>query len=209
MNKSALGLAVALIAGFCIGTSLLVTQFERLAPLRHVFLVIWSVVALVLFTLAFFQDKSARAHRPTEVPSGADADDEPLEDDSLFRRPRYWGTIAALFAVISHFIHPWVKIPAQARPPPPPPAKAQPPPAPPPTDTNPPVPPKPKPDPFAEHRSLRLQGVSLQGERSSAILDGRTYIQGEQVMGATIIRINNTGVLLLKDDETYEIRFNR
>jgi hypothetical protein len=57
--------------------------------------------------------------------------------------------------------------------------------------------------------TLKLQGITVNSSRSSAIINGKTYLLGERMdNGAVITAITSTTVTLENQAETMELRFS-
>ncbi len=57
-----------------------------------------------------------------------------------------------------------------------------------------------------EFKKLNLSGVIWGGGAPLAIIDGKIYAIGEDILGAKIIEINKKGVLLEYKDDTYLLK---
>lgn len=203
MTKTALGFSVTLVAGFCLCTGLIVNEDRSLAALRYYFAAGWATLALALGMIAFLRKRghprilSSAPHSSTTDAPGGD-----IEEHSVMFGPGYWSVMLALFAAISIFMIPWQKMPTKVRPPdniaPRVPLTNQPAP-----------PPEPRRDPFETVRGMHLRGISLHPTRPSAILDGRTYLLGDTVDGAMIVRITSSTVLFEKDGQTLELHLGQ
>jgi len=202
MSKIVLGLSVALVAAFCIATTFIVTRVPFLAGLRYHFAAGWGATALALLAVASHRKLISTKALPSDPP-GNDAieESEPRQRDA-HARLGYWGVMAAVFAGISYFMTPWEDLRANARTPPPP--EIRPKPTNEPSDTI-----KLVRDPFEELRGLKLRGVTLQGQRSCALLNDKTYFLGETVAGATLTKIDSSMVTFERDGQKLELQLGR
>lgn len=202
MSKTVLGLSVALVAGFCIGTTFIVTGVPILAGLRYHFVVAWGIVALALWAVAGYRRLKSSKTAPADPPR-ADA----FEEGAPRRREAYagltyWGVMAAVFAGISQFITPWNDLRANARTEPPPEIRPKP-------TNEASIPIEKARDPFEELRGMKLRGVTLQGQRSCALLNDKTYFLGETVFGAKLTRIESAMVTFERDGQKLELHMGR
>lgn len=192
-NSIALGLSVGMVAGFCIIAAGVLSYVPQLADHRRFFVGGWFVLAVVLLVA---RRKRVVAEAAAEVV--AEADSEP-DAGEFVTSPRYWALMASIFGVLSLFVTPWdqlkEKVAARtshvSRP-----AKTNHSPA---RVTN---------EVRAVWPSLRLQGVAVNGPRSTAIINGKTYQLGERMdSGPKVIAITHTSVTLENQDETRQLGF--
>jgi hypothetical protein len=116
----------------------------------------------------------------------------------------YWGLILTIFGVIVIFIVPYKKVEARAvaqrtnAPAKKPPVVAI-------TNEAPPPPEPPKPVKPAVFPEAKLQGIVYKRERSSALINGRTYFVGDYIGDAKVISIGITNAFLEMEGQQKEL----
>lgn len=184
-NSIALGMTVGLTAVFCVVASAILSYWPKLMEFRRFFVAGWLIAAVLLFII--------RSRR--NAPTGGQ---EVESDESAFlSNSRYWALVALIYGGLSLFITPWYSLKVKA-------AKvhagAAEPQQSPPVATN---------ETRVVWPPLRLQGITVNSSRSSAIINGKTYLLGERMdNGALIAAITPASVTLEKQAETMELHFS-
>ena len=184
-NSIALGMTVGLTAGFCVVASAILSYCPQLMEFRRFFVAGWLIAAVLLFI--------TRSRR-----NAATGGQEAESDESAFlSNSRYWALVALIYGGISLFITPWYNLKVNAATVA---ARTAEPPKSPPVATN---------ETRVAWPPLRLQGITVNASRSSAIINGKTYLLGERMdNGALITAITPTRVTLEKQAETMELHFS-
>jgi hypothetical protein len=123
---------------------------------------------------------------------------DPLEVLRFYRHPHYWGvvllSVAAIVLVAVPLRYPVIKpvtAPrAEMKPPPPTPVPL------------PPEPEPPKPPVFPE---MKVAGVVLNGSRSTAVINGDTFMVGEDVMGTRLMCVEEMFIVVEKEGFTNKV----
>ena len=195
-----LGISVAIVAAF----SILMT--EVLQGLDFYDTYRWAICAGLLAMGAFLlvigrfvNAKIRESHKHDE-----------REEEGAVKGPfilvnlEYWGLILTIFGVIVIFIVPYKKVEARAvaqrtnAPAKKPPVVAI-------TNEAPPPPEPPKPVKPAVFPEAKLQGIVYKRERSSALINGRTYFVGDYIGDAKVISIGITNAFLEMEGQQKEL----
>jgi hypothetical protein len=184
-NAIALGMTVGLTAGFCTAASAISSYFPNLLEFRRYFVAGWLLLAVLLFVVGFKRNAASAGK------------DGAADEGAFLSNPRFWALVAAIYGGLSLLITPWYSLKARAAT----------------VGSN---KPEPKNSPVIvtnETRvvwpALRLQGITVNSTRSSAIINGKTYLLGERMdNGALITAITPACVTLEHQSETMELRFS-
>jgi hypothetical protein len=176
-------MTLGLTAGFCTAATAISSYFPNLLEFRRYFVAGWLVVAVLLFVT-----RSKRNATPASE----------VDESAFLSNSRFWALVASICGVLSLFISPWHNLKARAatvasR-------KAEP-------EKSPVVATN---ETRVAWPSLRLQGITVNASRSTAIINGKTYLLGERIdNGALVTVITPTTVTLEKQAETVELRFSQ
>lgn len=183
-----LGISVAFVAMFTI----VMTEILQERAFYQVYR--WAICAGLLAMGTFLLVLGGFVNR--KIREGLRDDPEGPKGPFLLVNLQYWGLMLTVFGVIVIFIVPFSKAEAQETRPAPKKEKevrkvialA-------PTNEMPP-PPAPVIARSVVFPEVRVQGIVYRGERSSALLNGRTYFVGDQVEDIKVIAIGETNVVL-------------
>jgi len=149
-----------------------------------------GLVGLTVWGIARFRVKPERKAAPAIEAKDADCPSEgPL---TFFKQPQYWGGVLFLGGLVLV-----IYILVFAKTPPPPKHAVQ-------------ASPKPvAPTPEVRFPDLTLQGVTLRGSNSSAVINGRVVQLGGRVEGVQVTEIDGESVSVVLDGQTNQIHLVR
>ena len=173
------GFSLPLLVAVTVSLSFVLARATILRP--HILLIVIGI-ALMGLTLLAAQFIKARASE-SDLSLESDVPEQPL---AFLRSLGYWGCILLASAVPIFYFAQYL-------------SREQEQPSQPPISTNtPPVVELPTPAPVApppmEFPKLRISGVSLNGARSTVVINGRTLAVGENIGGAEVLTIEQWGI---------------
>jgi len=177
-----LGISAVLVAAF----SIMMTEVLQHKPFYELYR--WAICAVLLAMGALFLIVGRLVN--TRIRESREGD-ERVQAPFLLVNLEYWGLILTIFGIIVIFIAPYKKVEARAVAP----TNA----GPRSVATNAPIP---KPVTFP---ALKLQGIVYKQDRSSALLNGRTYFVGNYVGEAKLVAISATNVVLEMQGQQREL----
>jgi hypothetical protein len=202
-----LGSAAGLVGLYCIGVNFLDPEGSGIDRIRKAATAAFFVGALLVYLLGRRSENKRTAAAPVNKPAwphtqGGDGDaqaDVGASYSSIFSF-RYWTSILVLMSVCSVFVQPWSRLhKAEATPPV---ARAKPKPPPPVVAMAKPKPPPPAPATPVRWVPIKLQGIIIQNGEKAAILNGKTFYEGDQIEDAVLSAINRDSVVLCKGGTT-------
>lgn len=185
-----LGISVAIVATFSIIMTEVLQGTSVYESHRWVICAALLVMGAFLLLVGRFVNRQMRQSHRTE-------EHEAPQGPFILVNMEYWGLMLTIFGIIVVFIVPFKKVEARAVTPAP--AKQA-------VKTNPVVkaaatnasvtPPPPPPAKPVTFPPLKLQGIVVRQEKSSALINGRTYFVGDYIGDARVFSVGTTNAVV-------------